>query len=286
MIALNKNVWMFVAALTLFASNYVSALAANDHPFDYTTYTGLLEGHIDSNGMVDYKSLKSNSAKLDDFVNSLAVVEKKAYKIWTRDQQLAFWINAYNAFTLKAIVDNHPIKSSWLKSLNFPKNSIRQIPGVWDKIKFNVMDKQITLTHIEHEILRKEFDEPRIHFAIVCASIGCPVLRKEPYLAKKLNEQLKDQTQIFLIDKNKFHIDHENARVSISPIFKWFSQDFVKLYPEQKTYRGHNNPQAAIIRFIIENLSEIETYNWQGSSRAYRIFYLDYDRFSNEQRNE
>ena len=236
--------------------------------------------------MVDYMDLKSNSKRLNGFVNSLANVERKTYDTWTKEQQIAFWINAYNTLTLKAVVDNFPIKSSWLKSLTYPKNSIRQIPGVWDKIKFDVMGKQVTLNYIEHEILRKEFNEPKMHFALVCASIGCPPLRNEPYLAKDIEEQLDDQVRKFLADETKFQIDHKNAHIRISPIFKWFSEDFLKLYPEQKTYRGHKNPQASIIRFIDENLSENRAVGRSIDSKTYKITYLDYSWLLNEQKNE
>jgi len=133
--------------------------------FSYDKYAAVLSAYVDPNGMVNYKQLKADSKNLDAFVAEMADLTAGIYEKWSKVDKIAFWLNAYNACTLKAIIDNYPIRSSFFKSAVYPKNSIRQIPGVWDKLKFNVMGKSLTLKHIEHNILRKEFDEPRIHTA-------------------------------------------------------------------------------------------------------------------------
>src|SRR5260370_41087982 len=109
-------------------------------------------------------------------------------RAWTRDQRLAFWINAYNLFTLRAIVDHYPIRSAWLTLQ--PRNSIRQIDGVWTTLSWPAAGRTVTLDEIEHRILRPEFKEPRVHFAINCTSIGWPAPSAHPYPPATLNGQL------------------------------------------------------------------------------------------------
>jgi hypothetical protein len=198
--------------------------------FDYSDYGVVLKSYVDDRGLVNYKALKANRQGLDKFAASLAQLDPQVYDAWNEKEKIAFWINAYNALTLLAIINHYPIKASLLGSLRFPKNSIRQIPGVWDKLQFTVMGRKITLDGIEHEILRAKFNEPRIHMALVCAALGCVVLRDEPYTRDRLDEQLNDQTIRLIKDSRKFRIDREKPRVYLSPIFKWFGGDFVKTY--------------------------------------------------------
>ena len=141
---------------------------------------------------------------------------------------IAFWINAYNSLTLVAIIDHYPIKPTVVRSLVVPQNSILQIPGVWTKLKFPMMGGEVTLDSIEHENLRPNFNEPRIHMALVCAAMGCPRLLNRPYDAHELDSQLDNQTMIFLSNPKKFRIDKESNSVYLSSIFKWFGEDFVR----------------------------------------------------------
>ncbi|MDG2171001.1 MAG: DUF547 domain-containing protein, partial [Opitutales bacterium] len=140
---------------------------------------------------VDYASLAKDTQLLDRYLTQLDAVPRAVVDAWTRDKQLAFWINAYNAFTLRVILDYYPIKTWTFKGLVVPWNSIIQIPGVWKKIKWEVAGQSLTLDHIEHGLIRPTFNEPRIHFAIVCASIGCPSLRAEAITFDKLEDQLE-----------------------------------------------------------------------------------------------
>ncbi len=266
--------------VTLGACSAAGASLENGFYGDYAT---ALKEFIDNKGMVNYKLLKAKPAKLQAFIAAIGSLDESTYEQWNDHAKIAFWLNAYNAITLKAIIDNYPIKSSFFKSLKFPKNSIRQIDGVWDKIKFNVMGKKFTLEDIEHKILRKRFDEPRIHTAMVCAAMGCPPLRNEPYQAEKLVLQLEDQSRRFLLDPKKFKIDHEKGIVFISLIFKWIGDDFIKSYAPNKSYRGHEGSEAAVIKFIIEHLPEKLKKQWLVNSRMYKISYLDYDWSLNEQ---
>jgi hypothetical protein len=181
---------------------------------------------------------------------------------------------------LKAIIDHYPIKASFWRSLKFPRNSIRQIPGVWTDLKFPVMGQRMTLDEIEHGILRQKFNEPRIHMALVCAAMGCPPLRSEPYVGDKLNDQLNDQARRFLADPKKFKIDRNEGQVALSPIFKWFGEDFIRTYGTNAGFSRFQPKERAVLNFIQNYLSAADQeYLFKGD---YAISYLGYDWSLNE----
>ncbi|MBI5248739.1 MAG: DUF547 domain-containing protein [Desulfomonile tiedjei] len=247
-------------------------------------YAAALKSYLDDKGMVDYKGLKSNRKPLDDFISSLSSLDPKIYEGWNDKEKIAFWINAYNALTLKAIIDHYPIEASLLKSLVYPKNSIRQIPGVWDKLTFAVMGRDMTLDGIEHETLRAKFNEPRIHMALVCAAMGCPPLRNEPYITAKLDAQLDDQAAKFLRDPEKFRIDRSNDKVYLSSIFDWFGQDFVKTYGTDKEFKGFSEKERAVLSFVSSYLESADkAYLLKG---GFSIEYLKYDWSLNEKKTQ
>lgn len=202
-------------------------LAAPAAAFDrsHAGYAAVLKAHL-RGGLVDYRALKAAPEPLEKYLAELASIRPSDCDAWPRADKIALWVNAYNAYTIKAILDHYPIKSNWKTSLRYPKNSIRQISGVWDKLKFTVMGRNLTLDEMEHDILRKEFKDPRAHMALVCASLGCPVLREEPYTGAALDAQLDDQARRFLAAPDKFRLDREKGRAYFSPIFKWFTEDF------------------------------------------------------------
>src|SRR3989338_2129132 len=165
---------------------------------------------------VDYLALKESGGALECYLKAVENVSNDEYTRWSKDEKAAFWINVYNAFTIQTIIDHYPTKS------------IKKIPNVWDEKRFATLGKKWSLNQIEHEILRKEFSEPRIHFALVCASLGCPTLRGEPYTANDLNSQLDSQVRDFLADTDKARYDRNSDTLRLSPIFKWYREDFEK----------------------------------------------------------
>lgn len=177
-------------------------------------------------GRVDYRELKERPARLEKFVNELGAVSADEYGSWSKPDQLAFWLNAYNAFTVKAIVDHYPIQARGLAAWRYPRNSIRQIPGVWDRLKWKAAGRELTLDEIEHKIVRPGFREPRAHMALVCAARGCPPLRPEPYVGRTIERQLDEQARIFLASPHGLRLDRERNELLISSIFKWFPEDF------------------------------------------------------------
>ncbi len=243
------KICLIISTLVVSTIYCVEVLGAEpeNEAFNYDNYAEILKSYVDNKGMVNYKQLKANRAKLDSFTREISRLDDQTYIKWSNKDKIAFWINAYNGLTLKAIIDNYPIKSSFFKSRIYPKNSIRQISGVWDKKKYKVMGKDRTLEQIEHEILRKQFKEPGIHVALVCAAMGCPPLRNKPYAGDRLEEQFDDQTRRFLSDPTKFKIDRENGKVSLSPIFKWFGSDFISKYGLEKTLPRLSKSETAVI---------------------------------------
>jgi hypothetical protein len=174
-------------------------------------------------GNLDYKGL-TTEPKLEEYLKILSNTEPE--KLTSDNEKMAFWINVYNAFTIKVIVDNYPVES--INDLHTGGRILGHILSttVWDDEFIPIKGKMYSLNQVEHEILRKDFKEPRIHFAIVCASISCPVLRKEAFLAEKLDSQLEEQTFQFFNDITKNKFDQDNKVVYISKILDWFSEDF------------------------------------------------------------
>jgi hypothetical protein len=268
----------FLGAFSMFCSDAL-ATDANGKAISHTDLATVLKRYVNDTGMVNYKQLKTSREALDTYVASVGKLNVKTYEKWSEKAKIAFWLNVYNAFTLKAIIDNYPIKPSFFKSRVYPKNSIRQIKGVWDKMVFHVIGRDLTLEYIEHKILRKEFDEPRIHMAMVCAAIGCPPLRNEPYIGEKIDCQLNDQTSKFLANPEKFKIDEKT--LGLSPIFKWFSDDFVTKYGSKENIAKHNKKTSAVLNFIATHLKDNDRdYVLKGQ---FKIKYLKYDWSLNEQ---
>ncbi len=254
---------------------------ASEPAFSYAGYAAILGAYVDDRGLVNYKGLKEHRQRLDAFAIALGRLDPAVYEHWGEKEKVAFWINAYNALTLEAIISHYPIKPSLTTSLVSPKNSIRQIPGVWDELRFEVMGRQMTLDEIEHKRLRERFNEPRIHLALVCAAAGCPPLRNEPYTGEQLDEQLDDQTRRFLSNPQKFRLDRTGERVSLSSIFKWFGEDFVKTYGTEEKFAGHRPSERAVLNFISRYVEAADREYLV--SAKYKIAYLDYDWSLNEQ---
>lgn len=187
-----------------------------DH--SYKNYDLFLKKYV-SNGKVDYKSILEDKS-FDSILNEFSSVSIAEYNTFKEEEKISFLINSYNAFTIKLILNHYPIKS--IRKIGiFPL-------AAWREEFFNLLGKDRSLGWIEHEKLRKDFNEPRIHFAIVCASIGCPILIPEAYTSKKLENQLQTVRNNFLNDKTKNRFDKEKNTLYISEIFKWFEKDFTK----------------------------------------------------------
>ena len=175
----------------------------------HASWNVLLQQYVDADGNVDYHSWKKSQTDLDKYIQLLEKTPPANY--WDKNDSLAYFINAYNAVTVKLILDNYPLKS------------IRDIKDPWDSKSLNLPNNRLTLNDIEHKVLRK-MDDPRIHFAINCASASCPQLSNEAFRASKVQKQLEEATALFINDTSKNQISEKN--IGLSKIFLWFSKDF------------------------------------------------------------
>jgi hypothetical protein len=230
---------------------------------DHSTWDRLLKKYVDRDGMVDYarwKASKSDREALEQYLATLSAADAGART--TNPGKLAFWINAYNALTLQGILDVYPtasIRDHTAKLIGY---------NIWDDLLLPVSGQEYSLNQIEHKVLRK-LDEPRIHFAIVCASIGCPRLLNEAYTAEKLDSQLADNTRDFFGRENNFQVDSAGRKVRVSAILDWFGEDFGPT--PQKALAGlakymPNEPTRDLI-----------------AGEDYSVSYLDYDWSLNKQ---
>jgi hypothetical protein len=250
-----------------------AAAQAPDFDHGHRDLAAVLATHVNS-GRVDYAGLHRNRSVLDRYVGSLASVDEASLARFERGQQLAYWLNAYNAFVLATIVDHYPIRRGSLAGLAFPSNSIWQIPGAFKAQRFRAGGRRLSLDDIEHRVVRPTFRDPRVHVALVCAARSCPDLRGEPYRAAVLDVQLDEQARRFVADARKgvsFASDRDEVRVS--SIFKWFGEDFAPL--------GPGDAERGVLEFIARYAANADAAARLRSGRL-RVRYLDYDWTLNE----
>ncbi len=189
------------------------AAAQGETVFDHSAFDRLLRDHVDAEGLVDYAALGARAAELDAYIASL---DPAPFEELGRDERLALLINAYNAFTLRLILDHYPTES------------IQDIPAKerWDAVRWGVAGGVYSLNQIEHELVRPNFREPRIHFALVCAAVGCPPLRTEAYEGRLLEEQLAGQTR-FTHDSERWVRYSPGAdTLQLTSLYDWYGGDF------------------------------------------------------------
>ncbi len=197
-----------------------SAWAQWDH--GHAAWDGLLKKHVrwlpdQKQSRVDYDGLKADRAALKQVLAAMSAVTRAEFDRWSREQQMAFLVNAYNAFTVELILTRWPDLKS-IKDLG----SLLQSP--WKKKFFVLLGEERHLDWIEHEQLRPRYQDPRVHAAVNCASIGCPALRNEAFVATRLDAQLEDGMQRFMSDRTRNRV--AGGRLEVSLIFKWFREDF------------------------------------------------------------
>jgi len=215
--------------------------AAFDHA--YAAWGALLQRHVRyiANGdasRVDYAGMKRDHAALKAVLADFEQVPRVEFDAWTKPQQEAFLMNAYNALTVEKILTRYP-----------DIHSIRDFGTVfgnpWKDKFFTLFGEPMSLDGIEHGMLRKEgvYDEPRVHFAVVCASIGCPMLRNEPFVAGRLDAQLEDAMRRFLSDRSRNRYDAASGELQVSKIFDWYGKDF------ERGWHGYTSVKATLARY-------------------------------------
>jgi hypothetical protein len=212
--------------------------------FDHSLFDQLLKKYVNKNGVVNYAGIKKYQKPLKDYLESIRMHTPDDR--WSREDELAYYMNAYNAMTIDLIVRNYPLQS------------IKDIKDPWEQRHWRIGEKSISLEEIEHEILRK-MNEPRIHFGINCASFSCPPLMDEAFTAAKVDAQLQRLAVQFINDSKRNKITAD--RVEVSNIFKWFKKDFTK--------------NGDLINFL-------NKYSKVPIDKNARVRYMDYDWSLNE----
>ncbi|MBR9921818.1 MAG: DUF547 domain-containing protein [Bacteroidetes bacterium] len=229
----------------------VKQIDSESKPVSHVIWDSLLQEYVSDDGWVDYEGFRADSNKLQEYLDLLSNNHPNT-KHWTDEEQLAYWINAYNAFTIKLVADNYPVES--IKDI---KNGIPFVNTVWD-IKFiNIEGEEYDLNNIEHGIIRKQFPEPRIHFAVNCASVSCPPLLNRAFTAENLDDQLDQAADDFINSGKRNILDPQNPK--LSKIFTWFSGDFEAV---EDSVRDFVNRYAETPIEAGANIEYLE-YHWQ-----------------------
>ena len=226
----------------------------------HARWTEVLSAHVHGEGF-DYKSLKEDRSGLDAYLGSLESVQPEEFAAWSRAQKYAFWIDAYNAYTVKRVVDAYPIAS--IQDLGDANGK------VWDqefiplgKLFAEAAERKLSLNDIENKILRPTFKDARVHAAINCASRGCPPLLGRAFVAERLDDQLDEQVERWLGDPSRNRFDSKQKKVVVSKIFEWFKDDFARDAGSVQAWLAQHAPEKERV--------------WLGSAEDLKIEFQDY----------
>jgi uncharacterized protein DUF547 len=244
------------------------ALAAFDH--EHKAWTELLHKHvvvIDGGvaSQVRYAGFARDRAALRAYLERLSAVGAPEFEGWSKPQRLAFLINAYNAFTVEKILTRYPdIKS--IRDFGI------LIGNPWKDKFFRLLGTDMSLDNIEHDTIRVpgSYDEPRIHFAVNCASVGCPMLRDEAYTADRLDQQLEDQTRRFLSDRSRNRYEGQSGRLEVSSIFDWYGKDF------SRGWKGFHSVEQFLAKYA-DRLADAPDQQQRIREQKAALKFLDYD---------
>ena len=263
-----------VLIVLLFGVSPANSAALDD---THSAWSALLRVHVHWNAQgtastVDYAGMARQKAALNAYLQQLAAITPAQYATWSKNQRRAFLINAYNAQTVALILTRWP-----------KLESIKDLGGFfsspWKQRFFSLLQAERSLDEIEHTMLRgaSDFDDPRIHFAVNCASIGCPALRPEAYTAAALDAQLEDQARRFLRDRTRNYYDVERGRLTVSKIFDWYAEDF------ERGLRGITSVSQFLAGYATELSSDPKSLPLirQGE---FELSYADYDWSLNSKR--
>jgi hypothetical protein len=223
-------------------------------------------------GLVYYRALKSDRSRLDRYVASLDV-PAQTYAGWSREKQIAFWLDAYNAFVLETIIDHYPING---RAAGFPESSIKQVPGAFERTRHRAAGRSVTLDQIEKEIL-PAFKEPRVYLALGRGAIGSGRLRSEAYTGDRLERQLAAVQSEFVSDQEMLRVDRLANTVSVTPILSWREPEFVSAYDPgaTDTFAQRSPIERALIAFVLPNLLPLEKDMFQ--KNQFKVEFLEFD---------
>ena len=248
-------------------------------PF-YEKYGEILKAYVQEDGSVDYAALDRHRLELKTLLMRLDELDPNADRDWSRQEKLAFWINAYNVKMLEIITRNYPIQSSWWLRLTWPPSDIRHIKGIWTDYKFIVMDEEFTLAEVEQRLFHRTFDDPRIYLAILYAARSGPPLRREPYRGAGLDRQLDEQVRRFLASPQGLRIDRRNMVVRLSALFKpsWRGKEFAGRFGTDRKFKNRDPETRAVLNFLAGylprddvNFLEVENYTIEYMNFDWRL---------------
>jgi hypothetical protein len=223
-------------------------------------------------GLVYYRALKSERGSLDRYITALAATSAVTVNSWPVSQQLAFWINAYNAFVLRTVIDHYPIRG---RAKEYPANSIRQIPGAFERRPHRAGGRTLTLDALERDVIAA-FRDPRALFALGRGSHGGGRLKSEAYTSERLNAQLTTMTSELVTRRELVFVDIPNGRLSVSPIFSWREAAFVTLADRAAAVYAQRSPlERAVLGMIDPLLVPNEAEFLQ--KNTFRMMFHDFD---------
>ena len=208
-------------------------------PFDHAPFNAVLQAHVDSLGQVDYPALQAERSPLDAYVDSLAGCSPRNQpeRFPGPAYALAYWINAYNAFVLQGIIDAYPVASVM---------DIAPEAGFFKVKRFRAGGESLTLDHLENQIIRPQFKDPRIHFAVNCGAVSCPPLENRAYRGRDLDARLNAAQQRFMEDPRHLRLDREQKVLHLSQILQWYGGDFIAWHP-----RAPASGQATVVDYLL-----------------------------------
>jgi hypothetical protein len=223
-------------------------------------------------GLVYYRALKSDRSRLDRYVASLDV-PAQTYAGWSREKQIAFWLDAYNAFVLETIIDHYPING---RAAGFPESSIKQVPGAFERTRHRAAGRSVTLDQIEKEIL-PEFKEPRVYLALGRGAMGSGRLRSEAYTGVRLERLLAAVQSELVSDQEMIRVDRLANTVSVTPILSWREPEFVSAYDPGATgtFAQRSPIERALIAFVLPNLLPLEKDMFQ--KNQFKVEFHEFD---------
>lgn len=223
-------------------------------------------------GLVYYNALKADRGKLDRYVASLDGPETARMADWSSERQLAFWLNAYDAFVLQTVVSHYPIRG---RAPGYPEDSVRQIPGAFERVPHRAAGRNVTLDGIETQIL-PAFRDPRVYLALGRGALGSGRLRSEAYTADRVGEQLRQVAAETVTRPELWRADRLQNRVMISPIFGWRSAEFIAAYPRDSRPFANRSPiERAVLSFVLPFL--LPTEREFLSANRFQVGFTDFD---------
>jgi hypothetical protein len=275
MSTLKPWIWLVAAAgvfsllhAPLRGQNYAPApdLEALHVPLD-----GVLDAYV-RDGLVYYRALQSDRAKLGRYVAQLGATTAGEAASWSQPRQMAFWINAYNAFVLQTVVARYPIRGA---TRDYPANSIRQIPGAFDQLKHAAAGRSLTLDEIENTVLAA-YDDPRVFLVLGRGAVGSGRLRSEAFSAARLEQQLAQSAAQFATSPEHARVDALSAKVAISSILSWRADPFIEGYAGKGFELPQRTPiELAVVGFLRPHLLPAEEEFIR--KNTFQLQYLDFD---------